>query len=77
MLNYNEFMDKRHIVLDKFDTTYIMNRGKDNIWEIHSIPKDTMVAIQKPELVNKEEAYVFYKERMESFGYRQFPIIEE
>jgi hypothetical protein len=54
-----------------------MNRGKDNLWEIHSIPKDSMVATQKPELVNEEEAYVFYKERMGSFGYRQFPIIEE
>ena len=77
MLTEIEFMDKKHIILDKFDTTYIMNRNKDNLWEIHSIPKDTMVATQKPELVNEEEAYVFYKERMGSFGYRQFPIIEE
>ena len=77
MLNYNEFMDKRHIILDKFDYTYIMNKGKDDLWEIHSISKDTMVATQKPELVNREEAYEFYRERMESHGFRPFPVIEE
>lgn len=77
MLTELEFMDKKHIILDKFDTTYIMNKGKDNIWEIHSIPKDTMVATQRPELVNSSDAYEFYMERMSSFGFRSFPIIEE
>ena len=77
MLTEIEFMDKKHIILDKFDTTYIMNRNKDNLWEIHSIPKDTMVATQKPELVNGSDAYEFYRERMSSFGFRPFPIIEE
>lgn len=77
MLTELEFMDKIHIILDKFDTTYIMNRGKDNLWEIHSIPKDMMVATQRPELVNSSDAYEFYKERMSSFGFKPFPIIEE
>ena len=75
MLSEIEFVARRHIILDKADTTIIMNKGKDG-WLIHEIPKDTMVAASRPELVCDGAAYEYYKERMESYGYRRFPIIE-
>lgn len=74
MLTEIEFSDKRHIILDKATETIVMNKGKDG-WLIHEIPKDTMVAASKPELVCDGAAYEYYKERMESYGYRSFPII--
>ena len=77
MLTEIEFMDKRHIVLDKFDTTYIMNRDGEN-WEIFEIRKsgNRNPFIQSIGLTG-DEAYSFYRERMESFGFKPFPIIEE
>lgn len=74
MLTELEFKDKRHLILDKADTTIIMNKGKDG-WLIHEIPKDTMVAASRPEMVCDGVAYEYYKERMESFAFRKFPII--
>lgn len=74
MLTEIEFMDKRHIILDKATETVVMNKGKDG-WLIYEIPKDTMVAAPKPEFVCYGAAYEYYKERMESFMFRRFPII--
>ena len=77
MLTELEFMDKKHIVLDKFDYTYIMNKGTDNLWAIICVPKDTVTDIQVEDEVPEEDAYRFYRERMESFGFMSFPIIVE
>lgn len=74
MLTEIEFSDKRHVILDKATETIVMNKGKDG-WLIHEIPKDTMVAASRPELVCDGAAYEYYKERMESFAFRKFPII--
>ena len=77
MLTEIEFKDVKHIVLDKKLETIIMNRNKDYQWLIHEIPKDTMVAAHKPILVDEETAYLYYMERMQSFGFLQFPVLIE
>lgn len=77
MLSELEFCGKRHIVLDKAAETYVMERF-DKGWKIITISKWNKLEPEvSTEIVHDCKAYEFYKERMESFGYRQFPIIEE
>lgn len=77
MLTELEFAGKRHIVLDKTAEIYVMERFDDG-WKIVTISKwNGLEPEVNTEIVQDCKAYEFYKERMESFGYRQFPIIEE
>ena len=77
MLTETEFIGKRHIILDKSAETYIMERF-DKGWKIITISKwNGSEPEVSTEIVQDCKAYEFYKERMESFGYRQFPIVEE
>lgn len=77
MLTQLEFIGKRHIVLDKAVETYVMERF-DKGWKIVTISKWNKSEPEvSTEIVQDCKAWEFYKERMESFGYRQFPIIEE
>lgn len=77
MLTETEFKDKRHIVLDKEAEIYVMERF-DKGWKIVTISKWNVAEPEvSTEIVQNDEAWEFYKERMESFGYKQFPIIEK
>lgn len=77
MLTETEFRDKRHVILDKHVETYVMERY-DKGWKIISISKLNRFEPEvSTEIVKDSEAYEFYKERMESFGYKQFPITVE
>ena len=77
MLIYEEFVDKKHLVLDKSVWTHIMNKVGDK-WQTFSIKRESekSVIIRGEELSN-EEAYDFYKERMASYGFRPFKILSE
>lgn len=77
MLTQLEFIGKRHIVLDKAAETYVMERF-DKGWKIVTISKwNGSEPEVSTEIVQDDKAWEFYKERMASFGYRQFPVIEE
>ncbi len=82
MLTELEFQDKIHIVLDKSMETYIMNRVGTywDRWLVISIRKN--VSYENGSEIDRvfmddSDAYAFYKERMQSYGFKQFPIIEE
>lgn len=77
MLTQLDFIGKRHIVLDKAVETYVMERF-DKGWKIITISKwNGSEPEVSTEIVQDDKAWEFYKERMESFGFRPFPIIEE
>lgn len=71
-----EFKDKKHIVLDKFTCTYVMNR-EGEAWALFEIEKQGSPAFVQSIGLTNDEAYEFYLERMASYGFKQFPIIEE
>ena len=78
MLTELEFMDKKRILLDKPQATFVMNRNPDGTWDVISLPKGNYMLVNMHYTVYKEEeAYEYYKERMESYGFRQFPILME
>ena len=78
MLSEIEFKGKKHIVLDKFDRTWIMNRRTDGKWAIVEVPRKYSIAqLSYHTYDNENDAFDFYKARMESFGFKQFPVIEE
>jgi hypothetical protein len=78
MLDELTFKGKRHIVLDKFDATYIMNKRNDGKWNVIIVPRKYSIAQSDSNVYeNDDEAFEFYKARMESFGFKQFPVIEE
>ena len=77
MLTELEFIGKRHIILDKTAETYIMERF-DKGWKIITISKWNGPEPEvSTEIVQDCKAWEFYKERMESFGYKQFLVVEE
>ena len=75
MLSFEEFCDKKVIILDKAQYVYVMMFGLTT-WMVMSILKDSTCSVSE-EYLYDEEAYEFYKERMESYGYKPFPIIIE
>ena len=75
MLTFEEFKDKNVIILNKAQYVYIMMLGLTT-WTIISISKDSLHDVSE-EYLYDEEAYEFYKERMESYGFKSFPIIIE
>ncbi len=78
MLSFEEFMDKKHIVMDKSDFTVIMNRNTKRGWNVVMVPRKFSISeISYHTYDKEEEAYNFYRARMESFGYRRFPILVE
>lgn len=74
MLSFEEFMDKIYIIMDKAEWVHVMMKH-DGVWDTYSICKNTIksVVIDGKSLTD-EEAYDEYKERMESFGFKRFPI---
>lgn len=83
MLTENEFKDKRCIILDKPNSVYVMHRTMDltSIWQwyVYEIEKHSnrfnLTAVG--EVMTEESAFEFYKERMESYGFKPFPVIVE
>lgn len=78
MLEYEEFRDKKHIVLDKPLETWIMNRNTEGGWNVIKVPRKFSISSMDWHVYNSEiEAYEFYEARMESFGFKPFPVYIE
>lgn len=77
MLSFEEFRDKKHIVLDKAQFTTVMNRNRDGFWDVISLPKIYMLTNMNYSNLCENDAYEYYRCRMESYGFRQFPILVE
>lgn len=78
MLDIIEFKGKSHIVMVKHNNTYVMNRNPDGKWAVISLPKGCyMLENMEYTVLEEDEAYSYYKERMASFGYRRFPVSEQ
>lgn len=75
MLTFEEFMDKNHIILDKCCETFILEKDYEDKWHVFSIIRSACEFDHW--IYSDEEAYEFYKERMESYGFKRFPIIIE
>lgn len=75
MLSFEDFKDKEVIILDKPQYVYIMMYGLTT-WRVVSVSKGSWQEVNE-EYLYDEDAYEFYKERMESYGYKSFPIIIE
>ena len=78
MLSFEEFQDKKHIVLDKPLETVIMNRNTEGGWNVIMVPRKFSISSMDWHVYNSEiEAYEFYEARMESFGVKPFPVYTE
>ena len=78
MLSEIEFSDKKHIIMDKFNSTIVMQKTPDGQWDVISLPKNCFMLVNMTyECMSEDEAYEYYKERMESYGYRTFPVLME
>lgn len=78
MLSFEEFKGKKRILMDKFNFTIIMSKTPDGNWDVISLPKNNYMLVNMSyEALVEEEAYEYYRERMESYGYRPFTIIVE
>ena len=78
MLSIIEFIDKKHLILDKEKFTVIMSRRSGtNIWTVVEIPRDRIRDWTYHTYDNDQDAYDYYRERMESYGFKPFPIIVE
>lgn len=77
MMSFEEFRKKSHIIMDKPLFTHVFNKINDK-WFIHSISRNHYNYIGSEEsFLSDEEAYDYYVERMESFGFKRFEIISE
>ncbi len=74
MLSFEEFMDKIYIIMDKSEWVHVMMRH-DGVWDTYTISKKSpkSIVIEGTSLTD-EEAYDEYKEHMESYGFKTFPI---
>ena len=78
MLTELEFMDKKRILLDKYGFTYVMQKTPDGLWDVISLPKGNyMLANMSYTALVEEEAYEYYRKRMESYGFRPFTVLVE
>lgn len=77
MLTFEEFMDKKRIILAKPLATYIFQKNCNNLWTIFEIVNDIECNDFHCTIYGDVGAYGFYKTRMESFGFKQFNMIIE
>lgn len=78
MLSKSEFKDKKHIVMDKPRETVIMNRRHGGGWNVVWVPKEfSITELSYYAYSDDDEAYEFYRERMESYGFRSFTVLTE
>lgn len=76
MLNYNEFIGKTTLILNKSIETYVFNKDKNlDRWYVYTINK--MDCDFSCHIFDNEEAHAFYCDRMSSFGYKQFDVMYE
>ena len=82
MLDELSFKDAKHIIMDKTSFTYVMNRNGSE-WIVCTIPKiernnvPSYCLVAENSVMSNDEAYEFYRDRMDSFGYKKFPYVEE
>lgn len=78
MLSFEEFCGKKHIIMDKPLDTVIMNRNTRGGWNVVMVPRKFSISEMSYYTYNTdEEAYEFYRARMESFGFKPFPVLTE
>ena len=78
MLSEIEFKDVKHIVLDKPFETVIMNRNTKGGWNVVMVPRKFSISEMSYHTYNSDdEAYEFYRARMDSFGFRRFSVLTE
>ena len=79
MLTFEEFIGKKTIILNKSGWICIWNRIEaHNTWNGYSICKNTVSPMCYPSgEMTDEKAYEKYREAMESYGFKQFPMIIE
>lgn len=77
MLTYDDFRDKKHIIMDKPQFTVVMNKNDDGLWDVISLPKIHMLTNMNYSNLCENDAYEYYRCRMQSFGFRPFQIIAE
>lgn len=76
MLTEEQFRGKQYIIMDKPTDIIVMTKKLDGYWLIVSASKNEVdINIDENMLVHEIDAYEYYKERMESFGYRRFTVI--
>lgn len=76
MLTEEQFRGKKYIIMDKPTDIIVMTKKLDGYWLIVSTSKsEVKINIDENMLVHEIDAYEYYKERMESFGYRRFTVI--
>lgn len=76
MLNEEEFRSKTYVIMDKPTSIIVMSKKLNGYWLVISASKDEKdINIDDNTLMNEVDAYTYYKERMESFGYRRFTVI--
>lgn len=76
MLTEEQFRGKKYIIMDKPTDIIVMTKKLDGYWLIVSASKsEVKINIDENMLVHEIDAYEYYKERMESYGYRRFTVI--
>ena len=76
MLTEEQFRGKKYIIMDKPTDIIVMTKKLDGYWLIVSASKsEVKINIDENMLVHEIDAYEYYKERMESFGYKRFTVI--
>ena len=76
MLTEEQFRGKKYIIMDKPTDIIVMTKKLDGYWLIVSTSKsEVKINIDENMLVHEIDAYEYYKERMESFGYKRFTVI--
>lgn len=78
MLTKIEFKGVKHIVMDKAEFTVIMNRNTRGGWNVVMVPRKFSISDWSYHTYdNDDDAYEFYGARMDSFGFKQFPVLTE
>ena len=77
MLTELEFKGKKHIIMAKPAETIIMTKKQGDYWEVYCISKRDDIYGHEETIFSEDDAYEYYMDRMESFGFKQFPIIVE
>lgn len=78
MLSEIEFKDVKHIVMDKAEYTVIMNRNTRDGWNVVMIPRKYSISNWSYHTYNNDDdAYDYYRARMQSFGFKPFPVLTE
>lgn len=76
MLTEEQFRGKKYIIMDKPTDIIVMTKKLDGYWLIVSSSKNEKdINIDENTLMHEIDAYNYYRDRMESYGYRRFTVI--